>query len=135
MAAGCRILLEPPMSVNFPAWRTYLGLFGITCILEGPIYWAFFRSLLSTKRILQAILLLNLATHPLVTWGYPWIFMSRKFLVRDYLLAAEFSAIAIEALLLMTIFKTGKGRALLSSFAANLFSWWTALYLLGGLGL
>ena len=135
MEAACRVLLEDPVSPQYMSIRLYLEMFLITCVLEAPVYWQGLRSRIGLSKTLGAILVLNLAIHPAVTWLFPWIFSRTPLLTRDYLLVSETFAILAEAILLITIYKVGHTRAWLVSFCANLFSWWTGLYVAFFLGL
>ena len=134
MNTSCRVLLEdttPP--ANLALWM-YLGLFAMTCLLEAPIYWLGLQRQLGVRKTIGAIFLVNLATHPAVTWIFPWIFAQTSLLTRDYLLVSEFFAIVVEAALLIRPFRISVNWAFFISCCANLFSWWTGLYVAGYLG-
>lgn len=124
--ASCRILLEDAMSPQTMGGGAYLFLFLLTNLLEAPVYGA---ALGFTRRSLLKILILNLATHPLVTWGFSALFTAHQLPVRDYVLVSELFAPTAEALLLQCVFNTSPRRAWLTAFAANLFSWWLGPYL------
>src|SRR5205085_98388 len=68
-----RALSEPELSpvVPFFAW---LMVFGLTCLLEAPFYLTALRGTGHGwgKRLI-ALLLPNLATHPLVYFVIPWV--------------------------------------------------------------
>ncbi len=135
MTAMCRMALEWKVSAQSMGLGAYLGLFILTCLLEAPIYWLGLRLRLSTLRIIWATFFLNLASHPTITWIYPWIFSHSHLLVRDYMVISEISAIVIEGALLVGIYKISASRAYCISFLANTFSWWVGLYIASPLGL
>jgi hypothetical protein len=114
--------------------QTYLALFLITCLLEAPVYWVGLHRQLSVAKTFWVIVLVNLATHPAVTWLFPRFFLQINSTNRDYLMVSEVSAILVEAFLLMIIFNVSKRRAMVVSFLANLFSWWSGLYVAYYLG-
>ncbi len=84
---------------------------------------------LGMAKTLGVIVIVNLATHPVVTWTFPWIFSHSALLTRDYLLVSEAFAVLIEALLLIRIYGFQYSKALSVSFFANIFSWWAGLYI------
>jgi hypothetical protein len=135
MDAVCRVVLEDQVYPSSMKVWVYCTLFVLTCFLEAPIYWLGLHRELGRSKTLWAIFIVNLATHPVVTWGFSWGFSHSNFLVRDYLLVSELFAIAVEGFILMKFFRVGSLKAFSVSFVANLFSWWVGLYVAATLGL
>ena len=52
----------------------YFFYFGLTLLLELPIYYFCLRKALSLEKILFAVLFINISTHPLVIVGLPQLF-------------------------------------------------------------
>lgn len=109
----------------------YVLVFLLTCLLEAPTYFALFvHSKKKLKSMLSAVFSLNLATHPIVVFVIPIWF---EYLHKDYgttLFFSEIFAIAVEAYLLIYIWKISKAKSFFASIIANLFSWWLGVYLL-----
>lgn len=115
----------------------YLIYFSATCVLEAPFYWVASagRQTLTTGRRVAQIIILNLATHPAVTWLFPAIFSAMNRPYRDTLFFSESFAWIVEALILRFAYKYEPARAVVASISANLFSWWAGLYLIEALRL
>ena len=123
---GCYFVLFSPTEMSNPRIGQYLFYFGMTLLLETPIYW--FASRQTYFARIAQILILNLATHPLVIYGFPF-FMS--LLDRPHwetVFLSEMFAWILEALLLTRFFGYSTGRAVKISMSANLVSWWVGLY-------
>lgn len=100
----------------------YLGIFLKTCVLEAPFYAMAFATR-PMRRVLVALVLMNLATHPIVFFVIPRFFDT-------YLHAALFSE-AFAPLVEMAI-AVGLLRKLSPApwiLLANLFSWQIGMYL------
>jgi len=106
----------------------YLLLFGLTFLIELPIYRLALKGL-PTKKILLVTLLLNLATHPIVTFLFPWGAQDR-FTMGGYVASAEVFAPAVEAALLVFLYRVSPTRAVPGAVLANLSSWGLGLWLL-----
>ena len=109
----------------------YFKLFVSTVALEAVFYvfgFFVFTRKLEWSKILSAILLGNVLTHPVVCLVLPKILASMPY--GYYLLIAEVFAPVVEAIVLRR-FGLSWTASLLTSFAANLFSWNFALVFLG----
>jgi len=124
----CRMLLEAPTWLPNVGVLEYFVLFALTCGLEAPFYMSI-RSLNWSKRF-RALIALNLATHPAVTFIWPHIMYGLDQNAGAYILAAETFAPVVEALLLIFVFKVGAPAAFLFAILANLVSWGFGLYLI-----
>ena len=101
----------------------YLQLFLLTVLLEGPIYWLILRKSLSTRKIIAAIFIVNLATHPLVCFAFPRIGQHLHWSEGCTEILSEIFAPVVESSILLFVFKVKPKKAFLAGFAANLFSW------------
>ena len=110
----------------------YAILFSLTIALEAAFYFGALAKASWSSRF-KALVLCNLATHPAVVFIVPRIFASLQRSRADELIAAEFFAPFIEALLLVAIWKTPPFRAALFMVIGNLFSWWVGLEILSRL--
>ena len=106
----------------------YLTLLALTCLLESSVYWFFLFHQLTKKRILLAVLLVNLATHPLVTWGFSAFFRCWQRPNKDYLLASELFAFLLEGWILGKGFGVPLKRAAAASVSANLVGLYVAVW-------
>jgi hypothetical protein len=108
---------------------SYLKVLATTCALELPIYLLILvnRSALMLKVVLAAILV-NIASHPLVYFGFPWLSIQLGLSYAPMLASAEVFAPALEIVLLLFCFQFSKTRASVGAVAANLFSWWVGVY-------
>ncbi len=107
----------------------YLKYFGMTLLLEGPIYFLGLTMLPWPKRLL-AIVVVNLATHPIIFYIFPLILSRFDATYSTYLLTAEIFAPVVEALLLWKLFKLSPSKAFSIAIAANLISWWLGVLLM-----
>ena len=113
---------------------TYLSALSLTCVVEAPFYLAAFclsNALLGKKlapmtlrRMLMAIVTINLATHPMVVFGFPALFAAHGRPLGEAMLGGEIFAPVTEALLLGWAFEVPWRRAWIGAVAANLCSWW-----------
>lgn len=124
----CDFFLERAQQQQSAPLTLYLAVFALTILLELPFYYAMLRDRPILKR-LQWIFLINLATHPLVGYGFPYLFKQLNSTVGACLLASEIFAPVVEALLLFAGAKMPLVRAFAISLAANIFSWWVGVYL------
>jgi len=109
---------------------TYFPLFLLTNCLELPFYFYTFRGQALAHK-LGRLLLLNLATHPLVALGFPQFFALAGYPRAWALFSSELFAPALEAGLLVGLWRVPLRHAALTAFAANLFSWEIGGLLLG----
>ena len=113
---------------------TYLSALGLTCMVEAPFYLAAFcltntilgkkSAPMTLRRMLMSIVTINLATHPMVVFGFPTLFAAHGRPLGEAMLCGEIFAPVIEALLLLWAFDVPWRRAWIGSVTANLCSWW-----------
>jgi hypothetical protein len=104
-------------------FASYLKSFILTLALEAPFYrWCL--SQRSKKSVFGALVICNLATHPLVCFGFPALATVLHTPTYISLFISEIFAPVVEALLLILLMHVGPVRAFVLMFAANLFSWW-----------
>ncbi len=109
---------------------SYLMIFSLTCLLEGPFYaWTLRRW--SWPKIIWSVVILNLSTHPLVAMGFPQFFALAGFSKGTCYAFSELFAPTVECLILGVLFQVPWKKALGTAFAANLFSWWAGGLLAG----
>lgn len=125
----CYEIHHSPVEPGEWSWAFYLPFFGMTLLLESPIYFFGLSALSKLKRI-QAILLVNLATHPIIFYAFPEVLSRMSATYGTYLLAAEIFAPVVEALILWKGFRLPPLRAFTISIATNLISWWIGVLLL-----
>lgn len=106
----------------------YLTVFSKTYGLELIIYFFFLRQKYNWREILKINLIINLATHPIVYFGFPLLFSKLQYNYFQYLVVAEIFAPAIEALLLKKIYHFSWKIAITAAVLANLFSWTIGVY-------
>lgn len=108
----------------------YLRLFALTVLLETPVYWIV---LGGTKkqlaRFIKAILTVNVATHPAVSFLFAHFASRHGWSEIQYITLAEGFAFVAEALILGVYFKYSWWRAIVGAFLANLASWWLGSFL------
>jgi hypothetical protein len=78
----------------------WLVVFGVTYILELPIYALGLRGSVAFARVVFVALVLNLATHPVVWFVLPKLFANNQI---HYVLVAEAFAVTVEGVLLWLI--------------------------------
>ncbi len=125
-SAECREVLGQLSEVPEVSLLIYLKYFFLTCLLESPFYWMAVRS--GTRRFLSAVVLCNLATHPIVCFGIPFLMSLVHGNYGQGLAVGEVFAPVVEALLLIGVWKVPQARAWTLSILANLFSWWVGIY-------
>lgn len=134
ISLACQSLLMFPTEATRMGVWTYLGVFVLTCVLETPFYFYGLTGLPARRRGL-AIFALNLATHPLVTWGWPFLFAKLGRSYGELVLASEIFAPLVEMLILHFAFHQSWRRSALVAIAANLFSWWVGPFVAVAIGL
>ena len=126
---ACAEIYSSGLPTDPLTFTDYLPYFLKTFILELPIYALILKSQQSFGKTLAANSLLNLATHPIIFILFPIILPKLgEFNYLNYLVAAEIFAPLVEAILLAKVFKLKIGWAVVSSVAANLFSWSVGVY-------
>jgi len=116
--------MNHPATINAISFTEYAKAFALTLLLEVPILALFSKHL---KRLPLTALLLNLATHPMVYFGFPKLSQILALPYAQMLLAAELFAPTIEAFLLIRYFQWTKVQAISASIFANLASWWIGI--------
>lgn len=126
----CTVLLsssETPVSMSL---LTYVSTFAWTCGLEALVYLPL---LLARKnkltRALALILILNLATHPLVTFVFPMFGQGLGLNMASAIVLKETFAPLVETLILRRGSNLSWSEAAALAVAANLFSWWLGAYI------
>ncbi|MEQ1875028.1 MAG: hypothetical protein ABL958_00185 [Bdellovibrionia bacterium] len=122
----CNMLLSAPTWLPDMPLSEYLLYLIITCGLEAPFYMSI-RSLSWQKRV-AAIFILNIATHPAVTFLWPVFLDKYDFTTAGMILTVETFAPVTEALILIFGFRVKPATAILVAFLANLVSWGLGLY-------
>jgi hypothetical protein len=129
--ALCLASLKNIVTRNQISLGSYLLIFAATILLESPIYFLAGKYCGQTiRRICGQILLLNLATHPIVTWIIPPLAEGWRLDGLTTVLISEIFAPIVEAILLRKVYKYTRPIAILAAILANLCSWWLGLYLL-----
>ncbi len=125
LCATCRAYLaDTSLNGIFGApLRQYVGLFLVTCLLEFPFY----RTVLRHRKLVSQVfivIVINLATHPLVVLGFPQFFALQGLSKVYSVLAGELFAPLLEFGFLAVVLQIPWKRSLAVAGAANLFSWW-----------
>jgi hypothetical protein len=102
-----------------PTLWNYFQYFFWTCVIESPFYFYALRDRSWKQRIL-AVVALNVATHPLVYFGTPWVALHWHCAPIYSVIIGEVLAVFVEAILLYRIRKSGTFLAAFNySFFAN----------------
>lgn len=127
----CAELSSIPIgSSNSTIWY-YIAIFGLTYLLESPFYFIFGRiQKLTVPKILSQVLILNLATHPMVHFGISALGVRLGWSITNYIWIAEIFAFSVEIFLLGFLFKYPWKYATMAAVAANLCSWSVGVWLL-----
>ncbi len=113
------------------AIQDYPLLFGSTCFLEAPIYLLGMKiQKMGWAQCFLAIFVLNLASHPLVIFGFPELASRMGWSYGTNTLVAEAFALLIESLLLQFVWKISWPLAWGMGISANIFSWWAGIELM-----
>jgi len=124
----CQKILSSPQEFHTPSVGIYFLLFGLTFFLELLVLCLFYRDK-NFLKILQWTLLVNLSTHPLVVFLFPWLAEGMGLSVGVVLFFSEIYAILFEAAVLRH-FKGGQWKPWLATFTSNLISWGLGLQIL-----
>ena len=126
----CTVLLssaEAPIPMSF---TTYATTFVLTCGLEALVYLPI---LLLKKnklaRSLALVLILKLATHPLVTFVFPVAGAALGLGTAAAIIIKESFAPLVEALILRRGSNLSWTASAALAVTANLFSWWLGAYI------
>lgn len=120
------IYLSMVQATDLSFWGYLPFLLG-TILFEAPIYY-FGLTELSRKQRLLAILILNLATHPIIFFVFPLVLERYQATYSVYLTSAEIFAPVVETLILWKGFHVNVKRAFWISITANLISWWLGVF-------
>lgn len=105
----------------------YAKILAATLALEFPLYWLFFRSM-GWKKVVALTFVVNLASHPLVTFAWPLLIQKMGWSFGHFILAAELFAPIVETLIIRYGWKISWKRSILAAFVANLLSWTMGSY-------
>lgn len=119
---------SPVSSMDFD-FSLYSKYFVTTVLIEAPVYFFALR-FLAFKTKLKLVLSVNLATHPIVFYLFPWVLMHWHLNYGAYVLSAEIFAPLVEGLMIWKIFKVPASAAFAAAFAANIISWWLGILIL-----
>ncbi len=130
----CQEILNLVSEIPEFSFRVYFKYFFYTCLLESSFYFAAVTSSSKSnrplwQRYLSTVILCNLATHPIVCFGIPWLVSLFQGTYRESLSIGESFAPLIEGLLLVYVWRVPRTPAWILSILANLFSWWVGIYL------
>lgn len=126
----CGLVLGTEVGQNHATLLFYLGIFLLTCSLESIFYFISAKTQkLKNSKIIEQILVLNLATHPIVFFIFPLVLEKTGSRIFTYIWTAELFAFAIEAILLKFRYRYSWTVAILTSSLANLFSWSVGIWL------
>ncbi len=126
----CGLVLGTNISFNKASFAVYLQFFLLTCLFESIFYFYFGKlQKLVLPQILKQIFVLNLATHPIVFFAFPYFLEKMGSDVFTYIWTAELFAFTIEALILKFHYHYCWRKALGASGLANLFSWTVGIWL------
>lgn len=126
----CAELSTIPIGESTSSFLFYLAVFGLTYLFETPFYLIFGRlQKLSYPKILAQILVLNLATHPIVHFGITTLGARLGWSISTYIWVAEAFAFSIEILLLKFLYKYPLKQATIAATTANLCSWSVGVWL------
>jgi hypothetical protein len=126
----CGLVLGTEVGRNRTTVFFYLGFFLLTCLLESIFYFrAGQKKKLTPSKIIEQILVLNLATHPLVFFIFPMVLEKAGSTVFTYIWTAELFAFAVESILLVRRYHYSWTMAIMTSCLANLFSWSIGIWL------
>ncbi len=127
----CQIVLDQPVSSFRISFLTYLKIFGLTNLLEWPFY-AFFlkRWGVSLKKSIGIVLILNLATHPIVCFVWPALGQAVGASYGQYIIFSEIFAPLIEAVILARLLKKSYVDCFWIALFCNLISWNIGVFLL-----
>lgn len=122
--ALCRAALTSEAGRNGVAPAAYVFILALNGLLETPCYWAAGRMLgRASRTIALQVVILDLATHPIVSFGFPYGAETQGLSLLTMLVSAEAFAFTVEAGLLRLVWGYPWPLAILASTAANLVSW------------
>jgi hypothetical protein len=126
----CRAAQAAAAETNDVSLSAYAAVFLLNCLLEAPAYWLAGRKLgRSHREIAGQVVLLNLATHPLVYYGFPHVASTAEWSWLTMVTLCEIFAFTMEAVLLRIVWRYSWPMAIFASTAANFTSWQTGALL------
>jgi hypothetical protein len=130
LAATCAAIQNVGASATSTALPAYMAVFAINALLEAPAYGiAGYLNKQTPSTILGQILILNIATHPIVYYLFPLFAGHAAWTLLTLAGTSEAFAIVVEAALLKIVWNFSWSAAAFASLAANLTSWWVGAYL------
>jgi len=126
---SCTLALDLPAISQMISLPVYLKLFATTCLLEAPYYYFGAPTSITRNKRLVQIILLNLATHPIVTWLFPWVLAKWGSTYGTSIVIEENFAWITEGLILIGFYRYSWRRGFSLSFFANMTSWWLGLFI------
>ncbi len=125
----CELQLSSPVQPTPWDAGGYLRAFALTCLLESVFYvWAL-RGRVPLRKMAAPIAIANLATHPFIYFGLPWILAQFQVPAIAFITSAETFAPLLEAILLWRVWKVPARMAFPAMIFGNLFSWWVGVWL------
>ncbi len=126
----CELVLGNILFQNQTRFLFYIGLFLLTCFFESIFYFPIGKwQKLSMPKIIEQILVLNLVTHPVVFFVFPYFIETTGGNVFTYIWMAELFAFLTECLILKYRYRYSWSAAVLTAGLANLFSWTAGIWL------
>jgi hypothetical protein len=108
---------------------SYLMVYGLTCLIEMPIYFLVLRDRSIWERT-RILILANLATHPVIYFLFPLVLSYLQINVQGCLLISEAFAPLTEGLLLWRIWGVPPKSAFFAMLLANMLSWIVGSFLI-----
>ncbi len=125
---GCSGVLSVLVTSTEATPVMYLQYFLSTFALELPVYSLFLQSK-GIKKVLAYTFVLNLLTHPIIFFAFPFLLEKMSATYGIYLLCAEVFAPLVEGIVLSRLAQISLRKSLAIAVVANLFSWWAGVYL------
>lgn len=120
----CSALQNASALPNAVSLLAYPLIFLLNCLMETPSYWLAGRAQgRSPRQTVLQILVVNLTTHPLVYYVFPYTAWLAGATLLTLVALSEAFAFTVEAALLRGVWRYPWRLAILASTAANLTSW------------
>lgn len=123
LSKECTALLHAPVALPSFSVTQYLGAFLFIVLLEAPFYVMVLRGKPVGSR-LKTLLVANVFTHPVVYFGFPYLFSTFGWSEQSYILSAEIFMVAYESMVVVGRGDVTWRRSIVWILAANLCSWW-----------
>ena len=124
----CAEIYNSSLPTDPVSLQIYLPYLFKTFILEFPVYYLFLRKDFKLPKIIFLNFILNIATHPMVFFGWPSLLSLFDANYLTYLVIAEIFAPTVEAAILVAVFKMNLRQAVIAGLSANLLSWSIGVY-------